>query len=80
METKGKLKHCPFCNSSNIDYSIKIASRTRLKANYHICMYCKDCNCYGRRVRITLDNNKRSNIENDINIRKMAEDAWNNRV
>lgn len=74
------MKPCPFCNSRNIEYSIKVASRTQAKANYHVCMYCKDCNCYGRRVLVTLDNHVRRNIENNANIRKLAEDAWNNRA
>lgn len=73
------LKPCPFCGNMDIGYSIKVASRTRAKANYHVCMYCKECNCYGKRVLVTINSNVRSDLEHDADIRKLAEDAWNNR-
>lgn len=75
-----QLKPCPFCGGKNIDYSIKVTSRKRDTANYHVCMYCKDCNCYGKRVLVHADNICRKNIENNMKFRKIAEDAWNHRV
>lgn len=75
-----KLKPCPFCGSKKLEYSIKVASRTRDTANYHVCIYCKNCNCYGKRVLVHIDNICRKDIEDKIELRKLAEEAWNNRV
>lgn len=75
-----QLKPCPFCGSKKLGYSIKVASRTRDTANYHVCMYCKDCNCYGKRVLTHVNDRCRRNVENNAELRKLAEEAWNNRV
>lgn len=75
-----QLKPCPFCGSKKLGYSIKVASRTRDTANYHVCMYCKDCNCYGKRVLVHVGDICRRDVENNAELRKLAEEAWNNRV
>lgn len=74
------MKPCPFCGSRKLGYSIKVSSRTRGEANYHVCMYCKNCNCYGKRVLVHVNDICRKNIENNIEFRKLAEEAWNCRV
>ena len=72
-----KLKPCPFCNGENIDYSVKTTGRWERK--YHVAMYCKDCNCYGKRVLITPTEISRYDVERNAEYRQLAEDAWNTR-
>lgn len=72
-----KLKPCPFCNGENIDYSVKTTGRWERK--YHVAMYCKDCNCYGKRVLITPTETNRIEIGRNPYYRQIAEDAWNTR-
>ena len=66
---------CPFCGSKNIDYSIKTAGGT----GYHMAMYCKDCNSYGKRVLIKPTETRRSDIEKNKQYYNLALSAWNTR-
>ena len=74
------IKSCPFCGSNNIGYSIKTMGRSK---KYHVAMYCKDCNCYGKRtiVEVSTDSKYafRSDVEKDPTFKQMAIDAWNTR-
>ena len=72
-----KIKSCPFCGSHNIDYSIKTTGRWERK--YHVAMYCKDCNCYGKRILITPLETSRYDVERNIEYKQLAIDAWNTR-
>lgn len=72
-----KLKPCPFCNGENIDYSVKTTGRWERK--YHVAMYCKDCNCYGKRVLITPTETNRIEIGRNPKYKQLAIDAWNTR-
>ena len=72
-----KLKSCPFCGSNNIDYSVKTTGRWERK--YHVAMYCKDCNCYGKRILITPTETSRYDVERNIKYKQLAIDAWNDR-
>jgi hypothetical protein len=73
-----KIKCCPFCGSDKIDYSIKTTGRWERK--YHVAMYCKDCNCYGKRVLITpVDNESRFEVERNPKYKQLAINAWNTR-
>lgn len=74
------LRSCPFCNGDNLGYSIKVASRKRDSATYHVCIYCKDCNCYGSRVLVHKNTAARKAIETDEQARKEAELVWNTRL
>ena len=75
-----KIKSCPFCGSNNIGYSIKTMGRNK---KYHVAMYCKDCNCYGKRtiVEATTDSKYtfRSDVEKDLTFKQIAINAWNTR-
>jgi hypothetical protein len=43
-------------------------------------MYCKDCNCYGKRVLITpVDNESRFEVERNPKYKQLAINAWNTR-
>lgn len=68
---------CPFCNSHRIGYSIKTMGRRTNK--YHVAMYCKDCNCYGKRTIVDGKNKFRSGIEKIPEYKQLAIDAWNTR-
>jgi hypothetical protein len=69
---------CPFCGSHNIDYSVKTTGRW--KRQYHLALYCKECNCYGKRVLITpAENESRFEVERNPKYKQLAIDAWNNR-
>lgn len=68
---------CPFCGSDNIGYSIKTMGRRANK--YHVAMYCKDCNCYGKRTIVDGKNEFRSGIEKIPEYKQLAIDAWNTR-
>ena len=72
-----KLKSCPFCGSNNIDYSVKTTGRWERK--YHVAMYCKDCNCYGKRILITPTETSRYDVERNTKYKQLAIDAWNDR-
>lgn len=76
-EEKITLKPCPFCGSHNLRYSVSVASRTRTSTNYHLSITCKDCFCIGKRILITTTENK---ISDNVEYRKLAENAWNERV
>lgn len=68
---------CPFCGSHNISYSVKTTGRWERK--YHVAMYCKDCNCYGKRILITPTETSRYDVERNIEYKQLAIDAWNTR-
>lgn len=68
---------CPFCGSHRIGYSIKTMGRRANK--YHVAMYCKDCNCYGKRTIVDGKNEFRSGIEKIPEYKQLAIDAWNTR-
>ena len=68
---------CPFCGSHNIGYSVKTTGRWERK--YHVAMYCKDCNCYGKRILITPTETSRYDVERNIEYKQLAIDAWNTR-
>ena len=72
-----KLKPCPFCGSNNIDYSIKTCGS--YKRQYHISMYCKECNCYGKRTLIKPIETTRWEIEKNESYKELAIAAWNTR-
>ena len=72
-----KLKPCPFCGSNNIDYSIKTCGS--YKKQYHIAMYCKECNCYGKRTLIKPIETARREIEKNESYKELAIVAWNTR-
>ena len=71
------IKPCPFCGSHNISYSVKTTGRWERK--YHVAMYCKDCNCYGKRILITPTETSRYDVERNIEYKQLAIDAWNTR-
>lgn len=72
-----KIKSCPFCNSNNIGYSIKTCGSYR--GQYHVAMYCKDCNCYGKRTLIKPTETARWEIEKNESYKELAITAWNTR-
>ena len=72
-----KIKSCPFCNSNNIGYSIKTCGSYR--GQYHVAMYCKDCNCYGKRTLIKPTETARWEIEKNESYKELAIQAWNTR-
>lgn len=72
-----KIKSCPFCNSSNIGYSIKTCGSYR--GQYYVAMYCKDCNCYGKRTLIQPTETARWEIEKNESYKELAIQAWNTR-
>lgn len=73
-----ELKCCPFCGGEDIGYSVKTTGRWERK--YHVAMYCKDCNCYGKRVLITPTENTRYDVEHNEEYKKLAINAWNTRT
>ena len=73
-----ELKCCPFCGGEDIVYSVKTAGRWERK--YHVAMYCKDCNCYGKRVLITPTENTRYDVEHNEEYKKLAINSWNTRT
>lgn len=72
-----KLKNCPFCGSNKIGYSIKTCGSYR--GQYHVAMYCKDCNCYGKRTLIKPTETARWEIEKNESYKELAIQAWNTR-
>lgn len=72
-----KIKSCTFCNSNNIGYSIKTCGSNR--GQYHVAMYCKDCNCYGKRTLIKPTETARCEIEKNDSYKELAIQAWNTR-
>lgn len=74
-----RLKPCPFCGSNNIDYSIKTCGSRRKQ--YHVAMYCKECNCYGKRtlIKLTEEEYRRYDVENNEKYKELAIKAWNTR-
>lgn len=73
-----ELKCCPFCGGEDIGYSVKTTGRWERK--YHVAMYCKDCNCYGKRVLITPTENTRYDVEHNEEYKKLAINSWNTRT
>ena len=74
-----ELKPCPFCGGTNIEVSIK---RTRYPF-WYTSMYCKNCNCYGARTKVTVEGTgwvSRDDIVNSKNTREIATEAWNRRT
>ena len=76
--SKLKLLNCPFCGGEDIGYSVKTTGRWERK--YHVAMYCKDCNCYGKRVLVTPTENTRYDVEHNEEYKKLAIKAWNTRT
>lgn len=75
---ESKINVCPFCGSTKIDYSVKTTGRWERK--YHVAMYCRDCNCYGKRVLITpAEEETRFEVERNPQYKQLAIDAWNTR-
>ena len=72
-----ELKPCPFCGSNNIDYSIKTCGSYR--GQYYIAMYCKECNCYGKRTLIKPMETTRLEIEKNESYKELAIAEWNTR-
>ena len=72
-----KIKSCPFCGSNNIDYSIKTCGSYRRQ--YHVAMYCKECNCYGKRTLIKPTETARWEIEKNERYKELAIAAFNYR-
>ena len=70
---------CPFCGSHNIEYSVKTMGRREKR--FHVAMYCKDCNCYGKRtiVNVTDEEYFRSGVVRNPKYKQLAIDAWNTR-
>ena len=75
-----ELKPCPFCGSTDIRYSIKIALHRRNKQQHRISMYCWKCNCYGARTVIDTSGRNRHEVEHDTNLERIAAETWNRRV
>lgn len=73
------LKPCPFCGSKNLGFSLKVFSRQRYKTLYHACIFCKSCNCYGRRTIISTDNRSLSDADK-IDAEEKAIELWNKRA
>ena len=73
---------CPFCGGHNIGYSVKTMGIRAKK--YHVAMYCKDCNCYGKRTIVSIDTDSeytfREDIEKNATFKQLAIDAWNTRL
>lgn len=74
----GDLKPCPFCGSYNLDLSLRVFSKQRLKSSFHACIHCIDCNCYGRRL-IVHSNNRNLTDEEKENALEKASELWNER-
>ena len=77
-----QLKSCPFCGGNNIDYSVKTGGIYNKIRKYHIAMYCKECNCYGKRtlVKLTEEECSRYDVENNEKYKDLAIKAWNTRT
>ena len=73
------LEPCPFCGSYNLDFSLRVFGRQRLKSSFHACIHCIDCNCYGRRLIVHSSNNNLTDKEKEDALMKASE-LWNNRV
>ena len=77
-----ELKPCPFCGGTDIRYSLKVTGHFDVR--YHAAMYCNECHCYGARTLtkfVPHDYYKgRTAIENDAEVKEMAERAWNRRA
>ena len=76
-----KLLPCPFCGSHNIDYSVKTMGLRAKK--YHVAMYCKDCNCYGKRAIVDVECDGyyafRFEVERNPKYKEIAINNWNTR-
>ena len=81
MEQK-ELKPCPFCESTDIRYSLKITGHFDVR--YYAAMYCNKCHCYGPRTLTKVvphdDYKGRQEIEKDNSVKQEAIEAWNRRV
>ena len=74
-----ELLPCPFCGSNDIELSIK---RTKYPF-WYTSMYCKKCNCYGARTKVTVESTgwvSRDDIVNSENTKQIAIKAWNTRT
>lgn len=74
-----ELLPCPFCGSTDIELSIK---RTTYPF-WYTSMYCKKCNCYGARTKVTVEGTgwvSRDDIVNSENTKQIAIKAWNTRT
>lgn len=79
--TEQELKPCPFCGSTDIQYSLKVTGHFDIR--YHASMYCNKCHCYGARtltkkVRYS-DYKGRNKIANDESTKEKAIELWNRR-
>lgn len=75
-----ELKPYPFCGGNKIELSIKTANHY---PTWYVAMYCADCHCYGARTKVTITSDgwkSRNMIENSVEAREMAIEAWNRRV
>ncbi len=73
------LKPCPFCGSNDIGLSVK---RSRYPF-WYTAMYCKKCNCYGARTKVTAEGIEwiaREDIADSKTTEQIAVDAWNERA
>ena len=71
------LDPCPFCNDTDIRYSVKTTT-LNFKRAWHVAMYCNKCHCYGPRVLIRPDTSlTRHTIEHGAEFKALAEKAWN---
>ena len=77
---EAELKPCPFCGSTDIRYSIKIAMHRGNKRMHRVAMFCWDCNCYGARTLIDTSGRKLYHVEKDTRFEEIAIEAWNRRV
>ena len=73
-----ELKPCPFCGSTDIELSIK---KTKYPF-WYTSMYCKKCNCYGARTKVTVQGLgyvTRDDIAFNKDTERIAVEAWNTR-
>ena len=75
------LKPCPFCGSTDLDYSLKVKGHFEIW--YHAVIYCKKCRTYGPRTvtpkKKYSDYSGRVDIENNDEYKMKAAEAWNKR-
>ena len=62
MDTS-KLKPCPFCGSTKLDFSHKVGDYHGNK--YRIAIYCKSCRTYGPNVDYNSEEAQDANVIHD---------------
>lgn len=75
-----EVKPCPFCGGSNIKFSFKVASRKRISATYHACMYCDDCKASSPRVLVHVSTENFRLNANEDTFKEQALEQWNRRI